>query len=403
MYKPLPLDAIALNQPVPVNVWDPKGVLLLRKGESITSEQHRGHLMLHSPMVEDADWQAWTYTYKAELDRLVRSNEPLNRIAGVSQHVELREVREVPVVEEASLDMVWTDLHAALAMLLHQGADAIQFTDRLQRLEWRMRELWAKSADDSIMVLVQLLFDQRMGYSATHALLCAGLCELVAPAARLADAERSTLFRAALTMNIGMTRAHDGLARQAEELNDAQRHAVRQHPVTGAALLRRAGVQDAFWLSLVEEHHEQPDGSGYPNGRRATGMAHRLLQMADVYVACISPRRSRGGLLSQNVARELYLGPDQKPDPLGALFVKCVGFYPPGSYVRLANDEVAIVARRGERANAPWVYAIIGRQGMPLGEPVWRDTSNPAYEVKASLAPGEVRLVVNLPKLLGRA
>ena len=38
------------------------------------------------------------------------------------------------------------------------------------------------------LALVQLLFDQRMGYSATHALLCAGLCELVAPAARLADA-----------------------------------------------------------------------------------------------------------------------------------------------------------------------------------------------------------------------
>ena len=65
MYKPLPLDAIALNQPVPVNVWDPKGILLLRKGESITSEQHRGHLMLHTPMVEDADWQAWIYSYKA--------------------------------------------------------------------------------------------------------------------------------------------------------------------------------------------------------------------------------------------------------------------------------------------------------------------------------------------------
>ena len=403
MYKPLPLEAIALNHPVPVNVWDPKGVLLLRKGECITSEQHRGHLMLHSPMVEDGDWQAWTYSYKAELDRMVRSNETLNRIAGVGHPLDIREVREVPASDNATLDVIWSDLQATLTTLLHQGAEASQFQERLNRLEARMQSLWSRSPDDSMLVLVQLLFDQRMGYSATHALLCAGLCDMVAPTAGLSETERSTLFHAALTMNIGMTRAHDSMARQLEELTDAQRVTVRQHPLVGADILRRVGVTDEHWLSLVEGHHEQPDGSGYPNGRQVNSLAHRLLQMADVYVACISPRRSRGGLLSQNVARELYLGPDQKPDPLGGLFVKSLGFYPPGSYVRLANDEVAVVVRRGERANTPWVFSIIGRQGLPLGEPVLRDTSIPSHEVRSSLAPGDVRMVLNLPRFLGKA
>ncbi len=401
MYKPLPLDVIALNQPVPVNVWDPKGVLLLRKGESITSEQHRGHLMLHSPMVEDADWQAWTYGYKAELDRMVRSNEPLSRIAGLSHPVEVRESRPAPLEGEVGPEMQWVDIHASLASLLQRAVEVDHFPDRLERLALRMQALWRQRPDDGLLVLVQLLFDQRVGYSATHALLSAGLCDMVAASAGLPEVEQASLLRAALTMNIGMTRAHDGLARQVEELTDSQRQTVRRHPAMGVEALRRAGVQDGLWLALVEDHHEQPDGSGYPSGKRVTGIVHRLLQMADVYVACISPRRSRGGLLSQNVARELYLGPDQKPDPLGALFVKSVGFYPPGSYVRLANDEVAVVARRGEKANAPGVYAIIGRQGMPLGEPVWRDTSHPAFEVRASLAPGDVRLVVNLSRLLG--
>ena len=402
MYKPLPLDAIALNQPVPVNVWDPKGVLLLRKGEAITSEQHRGHLMLHSPMVEDADWQAWTYSYKAELDRMVRSNESLSRIAGLSHHVEVRETRDRQSPEEVGPAVAWPDLHASLSSLLLQGAEASQFPERLERLLWRARELWRVGPDDSLLVLVQLLFDQRMAYSATHALLSAGLCDMVAPSAGLSVSEQSTLFRAALTMNIGMTRVHDGLARQAGELTDAQRNTVRQHPLLGARLLRRLGIDDPFWLSLVEEHHEQPDGSGYPSGKAVNDLSQRLLQMADVYVACISPRQSRGGLLSQNVARELYLGADQKPDPLGALFVKSVGFYPPGSYVRLANDEVAVVVKRGERANTPVVCSIVGRQGLPLGEPVMRDTANPVFEVRASLAPGEVRVVVNVAKLLSR-
>jgi HD-GYP domain-containing protein (c-di-GMP phosphodiesterase class II) len=401
MYKPLSLDVIALNQPVPVNVWDSRGVLLLRKGEVVTSERHRNHLMLHSPMVASADWQAWTQGYRAELERRVREDEPLNRIASVNPHVEVRETRPAPLEGEVGPEMQWIDLHASLASLLLRAAELAHFPERLERVAVRARDLWRQRTDDSLLVLVQLLFDPQMGYSATHALLCAGLCDLVAGPVGLPEHEQATLLRAALTMNIGMTRAHDRLVRQAEELTDGQRQAVREHPHEGAELLRRAGIRDARWLELVEQHHEQPDGSGYPSGVRVQGLAQRLLQMADVYVACISPRRTRGGLLSQNVARELCFGPDHKPDPLGAMFVKSVGFYPPGSYVRLANEEVAMVARRGEKANAPGVYAIIGRQGLPLGEPVWRDTSYPAFEIKASLAPGDVRLVVNLSRLLG--
>ena len=84
MYRPLPLESFELNQPVPINIWDPKGTLLLRKGEKITSEQHRGHLMLHGPVVLASDWQAVSYAYTATLDRMVRGNESLQRIADVS-------------------------------------------------------------------------------------------------------------------------------------------------------------------------------------------------------------------------------------------------------------------------------------------------------------------------------
>jgi HD-GYP domain-containing protein (c-di-GMP phosphodiesterase class II) len=398
MYKPLPLEVIALHQPVPVNVWDPKGVLLLRKGEPITSEQHRGHLMLHAPMVRESDWQAWSYSYTAELDRMVRSNESLSRIAGLTRMVE---VRAAPARDERSAHQVWPDLHASLATLLHQGEGAGQFLERIERVAQRAEGCWLESPDESLLVLVQMLFDVRVGYSTTHALLSAGLCALLSPAAGLEPKEQASLFRAALCMNIGMTRTHDALARQ-DLLSEVQRQAVREHPAQGAAALRRLGVADELWLQLVEDHHERPDGSGYPTGKQVTGTAHRLLQMADAYVAMLSPRQGRGGLLAQQVARELYLGADQQPDPLGALLIKHVGLYPPGSYVRLASGELAVVVKRGARAHAPLVFAIVGRQGLPLGEPALRDTQDPTYEVRESLPPGEVRVVVNVPRLLAR-
>lgn len=63
MYRPFPLDSFALDEAVPVNVWDGKGVLLLRKGETIGSENRRGVLLLHAPMVLASDWQALSYGY----------------------------------------------------------------------------------------------------------------------------------------------------------------------------------------------------------------------------------------------------------------------------------------------------------------------------------------------------
>ncbi|QHE85691.1 HD-GYP domain-containing protein [Hydrogenophaga sp. BPS33] len=399
MYKPLPLDAIALQQPVPVNVWDSKGVLLLRKGEVIASEQHRGLLMLHGPVVHEADWKAWSYSYTTELDRMVRDDAPINRIAGLTP-AQAPEVPNAVRREERGLAELWTDMHASLGTLLHQGAAAPNFVERLERLVETVRERWQAAPDGSFLVLVQLLFDVRMGYSTTHALLCGGMCALVSPSTDLSPAERGALLRAALSMNVGMTRAHDAMARQTAPLSAAQRETVQAHPLASVAVLRQLGVNDPLWLKLVAQQHERPDGSGYPLGACTTDLASRLLQMADIYVARLSPREGRGGLQSQQLARELFMGADQRPDPLGALFVKHVGIYPPGSYVRLANDEVAVVVRRGVKANAPQVFAIVGRQGMPLGEPTWRDTQDPNHEIKAGLTPSDVRVVVNVPRLL---
>jgi hypothetical protein len=100
-------------------------------------------------------------------------------------------------------------------------------------------------------------------------------------------------------------------------------------------------------------------------------------------------------------ARNIYLGPDGQPSALGAAFVKTLGLYIPGSYVRLANGEVAVVVRRGRRANTPLVFSII-RQGMPLGEPVLRDTQERGFEVKSSEPADDIKVRLNAERLLSR-
>jgi HD-GYP domain-containing protein (c-di-GMP phosphodiesterase class II) len=257
MYKPLPLNTVELNTPVPVNIWDARGTLLLRKGESILSEQHRESLQQHSPMVRESDYQAWTYSYTTQLDRMVRGNQPLNRIAGLTRPSELTAVAGLDTTDPV---LEWQDLQGSLGVLLHQGPGTSDFVDRLLRVEQKALRLLELGPDNTLFVLVQQLFDRRMGYSASHALTCAAVCHLGAPAAGLAPQEAASLFKAALTMNMGMARLHDDLSRQAQPPTPAQRQAIDDHPSRSVSLLRQVGVADPFWLQVVLRHHQPQAG-----------------------------------------------------------------------------------------------------------------------------------------------
>jgi len=393
----LPLDLLELRTPVPFNIRDPKGVLLLRKGEEIRNEQHREFLLQHTRMVDQDDLKAWTFRYTTEIDRMVRGNESLSKIAGVTRPVDLDELENE---RNQSAAEALPDMQATLSKLLHQTTHANDFVTRLLDVEKRLDRLLRNKQDDCLFVLVQLLMDRAVSYSATHALLCAVVCRIVAPTLSLTQAEQTALFHAALTMNIGMGRLHDAMSRQERVPSKDQQDDIYQHPQIGVAWLRSQGVGDALWLQYVAEHHETPHGDGYPAGKRDVSVAVQLLHMADVFVARISPRRERPGLLSSQAARDVYLGPDGQPNQVGAAFVKALGIYPPGSYVRLASGEVAVVMRRGERANQPRVASLLGREGTPLGVPAVRSTADPRHEVKGAVRTSDVRVRVNHERML---
>lgn len=401
MYVPLPIDDITLGEPLPVNVWDPQGQLLLRKGHTIRDERHRQWLLMHNPQVKEDEYRAWTYRYTTAIDRALRGNQSLEAIAGVTRPMGFDDAVEVEP-DARPIDEIWADLHAVLTLLLHQGEQVQDFVGRFLRLERRMQALLRSRIDDSLFVLVQMLFDRGMGYSASHALLCAVIGRLVAQTLGWDETRQQSLQRAALTMNLGMARLHDDLARQDAALHPEQRRAVWEHPLRSEAILRRLGVIDAVWLELVRDHHEQAGGTGYPQGRAEVGVAAQLLRMIDVYVARISPRHARSGLPSPRAARDVYLDASGAPTPLGTAFIKALGLYLPGTFVELVNGEVGVVARRGRRANTPLVLAIVTRDGLPRGEPPLRDTSEPAYEIRRAVVPDEVKVRLQPARLLAR-
>jgi ribosomal protein S16 len=126
----------------------------------------------------------------------------------------------------------------------------------------------------------------------------------------------------------------------------------------------------------------------------------RLIQRADMFAARLAPRASRAAVAPAVAMQACYFDENKQVDEAGAALIKAVGIYQPGSYVRLATDEVAVVVRRGANTSTPRAAVVLNRSGMPTAEHALRDTSNKDYRVVASVAHSEVKVKIQLERLL---
>jgi hypothetical protein len=85
-------------------------------------------------------------------------------------------------------------------------------------------------------------------------------------------------------------------------------------------------------------------------------------------------------------ARLACLPEDGQPDEVGAVLMKTLGLYPPGSWVQLACGEIGIVLERGRRPTQPLVASLLNPGGSPLPEPLLRDARALRYAVQRSVS-----------------
>jgi HD-GYP domain-containing protein (c-di-GMP phosphodiesterase class II) len=291
----------------------------------------------------------------------------------------------------------WLDMQEVLRGILYQGGLALNPVPRLTAIENKARSLLKEDADDSLFRLFQALADNSLGYCATHALLCASVCDLAGEKLGLVPLQRQSLMGAALTMNIGMAREQDSLARQSNAPTPAQRELIQNHPQIGAGILTALGIEDPDHLDIVRWHHVPDSAQGLPH----TLLSRQLLSMTDVFVAMTASRRTRDAISPLEAAKAMYLQTEKGiTAQVSSALATVVGFYPPGTYVRLQNGETAVAVQRGARANTPWVISIADKDGMPLLKYTCKDTSDPAQAIAAPMLYKSGKVVINADKVL---
>lgn len=166
------------------------------------------------------------------------------------------------------------------------------------------------------------------------------------------------LALAALLMDIGMLPFKDIFA-QPEPLTIEQCELVRNHPIASASALP-AGTPEVTKL-VIETHHENYDGSGYPYGLKGDEIhiLTRILRIADAYAAATSHQVYREACSTVRALWEMTLGPFvQFYDPvILKMFSKLIHPYPIGAKVRLNSGRFGVVVRYGTRS--PFLPEII--------------------------------------------
>lgn len=131
---------------------------------------------------------------------------------------------------------------------------------------------------------------------AAHSRRVAVVADALAKRAGWSTAARARLREAALLHDVGMMRVSRDIINRRGRLSLVDWGAVSAHVTAG--LTMALDVLDDEQLMWMGEHHERPDGSGYPNGLRdgEISAGGAIIGLADAWSAMTATRAWRAAL-----------------------------------------------------------------------------------------------------------
>ncbi len=241
---------------------------------------------------------------------------------------------------------------------------------------------------DAVLAAAYLTNDVR-DTRVNQQLLGAIVAALIAPQSRLSSDQLLSLVCAALTRDVAL-QLFDKSYATVHKLSDSALATVREHPLAAVKLLLQHGVNDRDWLTYVTEHHERPDGSGYPHGKKegAIQAASLLLGLADAYAGMVLANPRRPGIFPANVLKEIYLGKGTCYQENQVVFLlKTLTRFPAGTLVSLANGEIGVIRNPHPSHGQPEVYGLYDSEGMLRSSPVVRDSGLSEFKIAGCVAP----------------
>ena len=107
--------------------------------------------------------------------------------------------------------------------------------------------------------------------------------------------------------DVGKIGVPDAVLKKPAPLDDDEYALMKEHPVIGGKIMGAVRLLKHELPGLLE-HHERPDGRGYPNGLTELSLLGRIIAVADSFDAMTSDRAYRAALDIEEVWERLHAG-----------------------------------------------------------------------------------------------
>ncbi len=358
---------VRLDKPLPWDVFDDSGNLLLRKGYIVNRQSQLDGLLERGLYVAEEDLVAVSTSHTHQPDAF----NPF---------------------------WLWDDVFSKLVYLLKYASSEEMLEDKIGGISLLVLSL---SDSDPDAALASILLKDGSRYAFAHSLHVAVLAAVISHRLEWDEKTRQQVVAAALSMNVAMIELQTALLHQKEPLSDDQRREVNLHPQKSYQFLLSKGITNQVWLEAVRLHHEhialEAGAATSPSGK----VMSQLLRVLDVFCAKISPRTYRRAIQPPVAAREIFVQERHGCSEFVDILIKEIGLYMPGTFVKLENGETSLVVKRGTSVNNPRVISLSRGDGMPFLEVTRRDTTKPEFAVKTVVPREKIMHMLNLSKIWG--
>lgn len=221
-------------------------------------------------------------------------------------------------------------------MLIGENRVALVLKDIVQRIENNV---------DILMAMLRLRSSN--AYTYAHSINVTVLCISMANKLGFGFADISRFGTGTLLADIGMTNYPPGMTRRPSGLSHKEMEQIQKHPFYALDFVQQNGIRDKLVDTIIAQHHERFNGTGYPYGLKGDEIhsISRLFAIADVYVAMTSHRPHRSGFPPHMVLADILKLSGTLFDPkMAEFFIKHIGVFPVGNMIELTSGRYGLVA-----------------------------------------------------------
>ncbi len=153
------------------------------------------------------------------------------------------------------------------------------------------------------------------------------------------------------------------------KISDKDYEQIKRHPVLGVEILEKQKGLPTQVLSIILQHHERLDGSGYPFGLKADKIDElaQIVSVVNVYEALTHKRPFRENTLNDQAIRLMVERKYALNPRILKLFIETISIYPLHSWVKLSSGEIAkVIGVNKASFLKPIIRIYFDRQGKRL-------------------------------------